>query len=251
MCGRISVGSSRTPATARKHVWLSVTAVVVACFAYSIWRIYDLDCAEKEAVSLGLKWKQAGPLYRIKKDWRAAFQKDTWTFDVRTIDVRDVAEFQQNIRLIHRLDPRAIVIRDASALTDLRAFADFSKVTWITLANCDNLTDIASLTSLKKLSFLQLNGCKKLGTLNDLSRLPALGELQLADNTFISALTPLVSLPNLKRLLLVGFTAVTSVDSLKKLQAAEFIQLSGCSGISNDAFKDLKAARPDTGIVPS
>ncbi len=250
MCGRTFVGSSRKSAKVRKHVWLSVTAVVVACFAYSLWRIYDLDCAEQEAISLGLKWKQAGPLYRIKKDWRAAFRKDTWTFEVRTIVVRDVAEFQLNVRLIRRLDPRAIVIRDASALTDLRSFADFPKVTWITLANCDNLTDIAALASLKKLSFLQLNGCKKLGTLNELSRLSTVGELHLADNSFISDLAPLASLPNLKRLLLFGFTAVTSVDSLKKLQAAEFIQLSGCSGISNEALKDLKAARPDTGIVP-
>src|SRR5437868_249810 len=89
--------------------WLLLAAMFAVC-AYGAWRQYDFRAAIQEAQALGWVWTYDDPMEAIRKDWKAAFRKATWTHGNRDLHIPSAAEFDSHPRLLPRLAPRSLSI---------------------------------------------------------------------------------------------------------------------------------------------
>ena len=90
-----------------------------------------LRSALNEARALGWTVEYIDPAEEIRKNWKAAFEKETWTDGVKELDIQTSEEFVRHLELARRLNPRRLQIEDASSLRDLSSFRGLSRLRWV------------------------------------------------------------------------------------------------------------------------
>ena len=165
--------------------WLVLLSVAI--FAWGGWRVIAFRAALKEEEALGWDVSYNNPAREIRSDWSAAFKKKTWTDGVVSVRIVRSTEFEQNLAVIHRLNPKRIQIWYASSLGDLSTLSNLTRLETLTLSNCTGLTSLDALRNLSALREVWLNDCTKLTNVDALKNLSALEEIDLSGCT---GLTP-------------------------------------------------------------
>ncbi len=204
--------------------WLIV--LILAMFGWSGWRAYAFRSALAEAKALGWEVENTRPLEEIRVDWMAAFSKATWLDGVTDIRIPTSEAFDQHLAIVHRLNPKALVIFDAATLRDLSALKPLTRLQTVSLKGCTRLTNVDALKNLPALLWIELKGCAGLTNVDALKNLPALFQVSLE-----------------------GSTGLTNVDALKNLSALRQVWLYGCTGLTPESVAALKAALPNATIT--
>ena len=203
--------------------WLIV--FIVATLGWSGWRAYAFRSALSQAKALGWEVHYTDPVETIWADWKAAFNKATWLDGVTDIRIPTSEAFEQHLAIVHRLNPKALVIFDAATLRDLSALKPLTRLQTVSLKGCTRLTNVDALKHVPALLWIDLKGCAGLTTVDALKNLPALFHVSLE-----------------------GSTGLTNVDGLKNLSALQEITLHGCTGLTKESVAALKAALPSANI---
>jgi hypothetical protein len=222
--------------------------LALAATAWVGWREFDHRAAIREAEAAGYSWKVREPIALIRADWRAAFQKKTWTERYRWLDVgagRDLASLRP---LLLRLRPTAL---SAPACQDanLNALKGLTGLQFLDLGGCTALQNVDGLKGLSGLQNLSLNGCTALQNVDGLKGLPGLQDLFLSGCTALQNVDALKGLSGLQSLYLTGCTALQNVDALKGLTGLQGLLLGGCPKLPAAAVAELWAALPKTTIL--
>jgi hypothetical protein len=232
----------------RGRWWLrGLLLLALAATAWVGWRAYDHRAAIREAEAAGCMWSVREPIGLIRKDWRAAFQKDTWTVSYWHLDVgwgRDLASLRP---LLLRLRPTRLsapYFKDAN----LDALKGLSGLQGLALIGCTALQNVDALKGLSGLHSLNLNGCPALQNVDTLKGLSGLKNLDLRGCTALQNLDALKGLSGLQHLYLSGCTALQNVDALKGLSGLQVLYLTGCPKLPAAAVAELRAALPKTAI---
>ena len=204
--------------------WLLVFAFVA--MAWSGWRAYTFRSALAEAEALGWAVEYTDPVETIRKNWKAAFKKETWLDGVTEVDIPTSEAFEQNTVIVHRLNPKVLEIENAATLRDLSALKNLSALQVLRVRPCTGLTDVHTLELLPSLQVVVLIDCTSLTNTDAVKNLSALQSLVLD-----------------------GCTGLTNVDALKNLAALQSVSLQGCTGLTPESVAALKAALPNAQIV--
>ncbi len=249
--------------------WLIV--FIVAVFGWGGWRAYAFRSTLSQAKALGWIVEYTDPVETVWKNWKAAFEKETWLDGVTNVRIPTSEAFEKHLAIVHRLNPKGLVIDNASTLRDLSALSPLNGLLRLGLTNATKLTNVDALNNLTALQTVWLNGCTGLTNLDGLKNLTALqfvylsgctalinvdglqnlSTLQFIDLSGCTGLTNLDALKNLSALQTVwlyGCTGLTSVDALKNLTALQQVYLNGCTGLAKESVAALKAALPRTNI---
>ncbi len=225
--------------------WLIV--FIVAMLGWSGWRAYAFRSALAEARALEWGVGYTDPVETIRADWKAAFKKDTWLDGVTGMTIPTSEAFEQNVAIVHRLNPRALSIDNAATLRDLSALKPFSRLHQVWLVDCTGLTNVDALNNLSALQGITLANCTALKNVDGLKNLAALEGVALTGWTGLTNVDALKNLSALKRVTLIGTTGLTNIDALKNLAALEEVQLIGCTGLTDvNALKRLSALKKVT-----
>ena len=214
-----------TPPRRKWHFnrWLIV--FIVATLGWSGWRAYAFRSVLSQATALGWQVKYTDPVEEIRKNWKAAFKKETWLDGVTMVRIPTSAAFEQHLAIVHRLNPKALVIENASTLRDLSALRPLTRLQGFSLRNCAALTNVDALKNLSAVKVFQLVDCQGLANVDALKHLSALREVYL----------------NI-------CTGLTNVDGLMNLRALHTVYLDGCTGLTKESVAALKAALPNAQI---
>ena len=204
--------------------WLVVLAVLG--LGWSGWRVYAFRSALAEAKALGWEVEHTDPVETIRANWKAAFEKETWLDGVTEVDIPTSEAFEQNIVIVHRLNPKVLEIDNAATLRDLSALKNLSALRVLRVRPCTGLTDIHMLELLPSLQTVVLFDCTSLLTVDAFKNLSALENVRLD-----------------------GCTGLTNVDALKNLSALQSVSLIGCTGLTKESVAALKAALPKAEII--
>lgn len=226
--------------------WLLVFALVA--LAWSGWRVYAFRSALAQAKALGWTVEYTDPAKEIRKDWKAAFKKETWLDGVKWVFIPTSEPFEQHLAIVHRLSPRELHIDYAPTLRDLSALRPLTRLQHVHLQGATRLTNVDALKSLSALRLVSLVGCTGLTNVDGLKNLPALRGVYLNGCTGLKNVDALKSLPSLQRVSLPGCTGLTNVDALKNLPALEVVWLDDCTGLTPESVAALRASLPDTEI---
>ncbi len=227
--------------------WLIV--FIVAVFGWGGWRAYAFRSALAEARALGWEVFYTDPVETIRKNWKAAFEKETWLDGVTRIYVPTSGEFEQHLAIVHRLNPKELYIDNAHALRDLSALKPLDRLQAVGLDGCTWLTNVDGLTNLSALEVVGLTGCTRLTNVDALKNLPALRYVNLSRCTGLTNLGALINLLALEEVDLSDCTGLTNVDGLMNLPALESVDLKRCKGLTKDSVAALKAALPNALII--
>ena len=159
--------------------WLLLLAA--SLLAYAGWTQYAFRSAIKEARALGWEVRYSEPSERILKNWKTAFEKETWLYEVSYVTIPLDTPFEQDIDLIHRLNPTSLEINDAPTLPDLSEIKGLSRLFSLRIANGINLTNVDELKKFTRLEILTLRRCTELTNLDALKELTALKLVVLTD----------------------------------------------------------------------
>ena len=154
------------------HRWLS--AFVAALLAYGGWTEYDFRSALNEAYALGWRVSYTDPVAAIRRNWRAVFQKETWTDGVTVVAIPTGDVLEKNRSLVRRLNPRELRIQSASTLRDFSALDGLSRLKWLFVKDGTSLKDLDGLKNLRLLQRLSLTGHNGLANIDALNSLTAL-----------------------------------------------------------------------------
>jgi hypothetical protein len=198
--------------------------LALAATAWVGWRAYDYRAAIREAQAAGYTWEVREPIALIRADWRAAFQKATWTGSYWYLHVGEDRDFASLRPLLLRLRPTGL---SATACKD---------------ANLD------ALKGLTGLQVLHLGGCTALQNVDALQRLSGLTTLYLGASPALQNVDGLKGLSGLQYLDLSGCTALQNVDALKSLSGLQTLHLVECPKLPAAAVAELRAALPKTEI---
>ena len=204
--------------------WLTV--LIIAVFGWGGWRAYAFRSALAEAKALGWTVNYPEPVEAIRKNWKAAFRKETWLDGVTEVTIWRGESFEQHVAIVHRLNPKALHIGEAATLRDLSGLKPLTRLQGITLYGCTGLTDVDGLKNLSALRAVWLDGCTGLTNVDGLKNLSAL-----------------------QRVSLTGCTGLTNVDGLKNLSALFRVGLRGCTGLTKECVAALQAALPNAEII--
>ena len=227
--------------------WLVVLAVLG--LGWSGWRVYAFRSALAEAKALGWTVYYTDPVETIRKEWKAAFSKGTWLDGVTVVNIQVRGSFEQNLAIVHRLNPKLLAIGDATALRDLSSLKPLTRLQSVALRHCIGLTDIDALKSLSALQKVYLHRGTGLTNVDALKNLPALQEVWLDGCTGLTNVDALKNLAALQRVFLTDCTGLTNVDALKNLSALQKVWLTGCTGLTPESVAALKAALPKAEII--
>ena len=205
--------------------WLIVLAI--AMFGWSSWRGYAYRSAVKQARALGwyMEGEYTDPVKTIRRNWKAAFRKETWVNGDTLVRIDTSEAFEQNLASVYWLDPTRLDIDNAATLRDLSALKPLTRLQDITLNRCKGLTNVDGLKNLSALQRVSLGGCTGLTNVDALTNLSALQDVRLD-----------------------GCTGLTNVDALKNLSALQEVRLTGCTGLTPESVAALKAALPNAQI---
>ena len=238
-----------TPSPRRKwHLQRWLLLLAAGFLAYGGWTQYAFRAALKEAWALGWTVYYVDPYEEIRADWKAALRKATWLDGVTKVEIPTSEEFEQHLAILHRLNPKELVIFNSSTLRDLPKLNGISRLRTIVLIDCKVLTNVDALKNLSALKKLGLLGYTGLTDLDALRNLSALRTLGLHDCTRLTDLAALKNLSGLKQIYITGCTGLTNVDALKNLSALQYVHLTGCTGLSEESVVSLKAALPNAKI---
>jgi hypothetical protein len=244
--------------------------LALAATAWVGWREYDHRAAIREAEAAGCRWEVREPIALIRADWRAAFQKETWTGSYWQLGVGYGCDLASLRPLLLRLRPTVLIapyFKDANldalkgltglqflslsgytALQNVDALKGLSGLKQLYLNGCTALQNVDALKGLTSLQMLVLEGCTTLQNVDGLKGLAGLQSLSLSGCTVLQNVDALNGLSGLQGLDLRGCTALQNVDALKGLTGLQKLGLSGCPKLPAAAVAELRAALPKTEI---
>ena len=203
--------------------WLLLLAI--AMLGWGGWRAYAFRSALAEAKALGWEVQYTDPVEVIRKNWKAAFKKETWLDGVTLLSVPTSEPFEQNVAIVYRLNPKGLRIADAATLRDLSALKPLNRLQAVVLFECTGLTNVDGLKNLSALKYVYLYDC------TGLTNVDALRNLSALQYVFLN-----------------GCTGLTNVDALKNLSALQVVYLIDCTGLPEGSIDALKKALPNTRI---
>ena len=106
--------------------WLIV--LIIATFGWSGWRAYAFRSALAEATALGWAVEYTDQVETIRKNWKAAFKKETWLDGVTRLDIQTSESFEEHVAIVHRLNPKGLIIYRAANMRDLSALKPLSRL---------------------------------------------------------------------------------------------------------------------------
>ena len=210
----------------RWHLGRWFIVLMVATLGWVGWTAYAYRSAISQAKALGWLVGHTDPVERIRKNWKSAFEKETWLNGVTLLEIPTSQQFEQHLDIVHRLDPRDLGIYDATTLRDLSALIPLKRLKAIEVVGATGLTNVDGLKNLPALKEVWLKGCTGFTNVDGLKNLPALHRVSLAD-----------------------CTGLTNVDGLKNLPALKEVNLYRCTGLSPETVAALKAALPKATIT--
>ena len=157
--------------------WLLLLAA--GFLAYGGWTQYAFRAALKEARAMGWEVAYTDPSEEIRADWKAAFKKETWLDGVTYVDIDTGEAFEQNITIVHRLNPKDLSIDNAPTLRDLSALERLTRLKAVWLNGCTGLTSVDALKNLSALQEVALQDCTGLTNVDALKSLSALQYVNL------------------------------------------------------------------------
>ena len=157
--------------------WLIV--LIVAMFGWSGWRAYAFRSALSQAKALGWEVGYTDPVEAIRADWKAAFKKDTWLDGVTFLGIPTGGAFEQNVAIVHRLNPKGLQIDNAATLRDLSALKPLNRLQEVHLSGCTGLTNVDALKNLVALRAVWLTRCAALTNVDALTNLSDLQDVSL------------------------------------------------------------------------
>ena len=226
--------------------WLLLLAA--GFLAYGGWTQYAFRAAIKEAEALGWTVEYTDPVVEIRKNWKAAFKKATWLDGVWGVTIPPSEEFEQNVAIIHRLNPMVLWLYDADTLRAISALKPFRRLRYVRLHTCTGLTNVDGLKNLSALQEVYLMECTELTNVDGLTNLSSLQNVWLDGCTGLTNVDALKNLSALQDVWLSGCTGLTNVDALKNLPTLQKVWLGGCTGLSKESVASLQAALPNTEI---
>ena len=203
--------------------WLIVA--IIATLGWSGWRAYAFRSALSQAKALGWTVFYTDPVKAIRNNWKAAFEKEMWLAGVTLVLIPTSEAFEQNLAILHQLNPKGMIINNAATLRDLSALKPRNRLQALSLYGCTGLTNVDALENLSALQGVQLAGCTGLTNVNAFKRLSALQMVELF-----------------------GCTALTNLDGLKNLSALQEVRLEGCTALTEESVAALKAALPNAHV---
>lgn len=216
-----------TPPPRRKlHVMRWMFVVMIATFAWGGWQAYAFRSALKQAKDLGWWVNYTGPTVEIRRSWRAVFRRETWTEGVTHVFIPTGEAFQANPDVVHRLNPKALEITNASTLRDLSGLRRLTRLQGFVLNDCAELISLDALKERSGIQWMRLRGCRRLANVDALKGLRNLGWIDLREST-----------------------GLTRVDALAGLPDLSVIMLEGCTGLTPESVAALKAALPGASIT--
>ena len=239
-----------TPSPRRKwHLQRWLLLLAAGFLAYGGWTQYAFRAALKEARAMGWEVAYTDPSEEIRADWKAAFKKETWLDGVTYVDIDTGEAFEQNITIVHRLNPKDLSIDNAPTLRDLSALERLTRLKAVWLNGCTGLTSVDALKNLSALQEVRLNDCTGLTNVDALKNLSALQWVYLNGCKGLTNVDALKNLSALQEVYLTDCTGLTNVDALKNLTALREVYLPGCTGLTKESVASLKAALPNAAII--
>jgi hypothetical protein len=129
--------------------WFLVLAIAV--FGWSGWQAYAFRYAIKEAKALGWIVQYNDPLETIRKNWKAAFKKETWPDGVIDLTIPTSESFEQHTAIARRLNPQELLIQKAPTLRDLWLLKHLTRLQSVGLEGCTGLTNVEVLRACHEL----------------------------------------------------------------------------------------------------
>ena len=152
---------AETPTSPRRrwHLRRWFIVLMVGTLGWVGWTAYAYRAALSQAKALGWEVEHTDPVERIRKNWKSAFEKETWRDGVTYLIIPTSQEFEQHLDIVHRLDPRGLRIDDASTLRDLSALIPLKRLKNVAVGNATSLTNVGALKNLPALQLVNLAGC--------------------------------------------------------------------------------------------
>ena len=204
----------------RRWVGRGLLLLALAVTAWFGWREYDHRAAIREAEAAGFVWEVREPIALIRADWRAAFQKATWTESYSYLDVGEGRDLARLRPLLLRLRPTTLIAAHCQN-ANLDALQGLFRLRLLDLSDCPALQNVDALQGLFRLQVLRLDGCAGLEHTGALAALHQLEWLSLTGCTGIhgaEALQGLAGLGQLKVLRLNGCTGLERGAVLEKMK---------------------------------
>ena len=254
------------------HFYKWLVLLIVATSVYGAWKAYAFRSALKQAEALGWQVIYTEPFKAIRKDWKAAFKKQTWLEGVSVVIINTGEELEKHRAMIQQLNPKVLSIenshtlRDLSALkglarlkilylefatslTSLDALQNLTALESINISAAESLTNVDGLKNLSAVNSIRLSGATKLTNVDALKNLSALQRLELRDCTGLTNVDGLKNCKELKLVYLVNCAALTSVEGLKNLPDLRNVRLYGSTGLTRESIEALKATIPNTDVI--
>ncbi len=173
--------SQPQPTPRRKwHLQRWLLLLAASLLAYAGWTHYAFRSALKEAKALGWAVIYTEPVEVIRKNWKNTFRKETWLEGVRLVSIMTGGEFEQNLAIVKRLNPKALEIHDATNLRDLTALKGLTRLEALLIIGGSNLTNVDMLNNLPALKEVIFDECRALTKVDALKTLTALETLWFA-----------------------------------------------------------------------
>ena len=221
--------------------WLILPLFIA--IAWSGWREYDHRAAVREAQATGFEWRELTPSDVIRKDWRAAFRKETWSGSLRELDLGKVPTLTSVRPLLLRLRP-TILIAHGCKDADLQALTGLSSLQKVDLWYCPSLQNLDGIETLPALRNLIILPCPALQNIDGLKGLTGLQSLVLQGCGSLQDMGALKGLTGLHTLALSRCPFLQNADALKKLTRLQELHLTACCSLQNlDSLKSLASLR--------
>jgi Leucine-rich repeat (LRR) protein len=118
-------------------------------------------------------------------------------------------------------------------ITDLAPISNFSKLTYLNLAQCNRLSNLAPISNLTALTFLNLQGCGALASLTNIGGLTNVRSLNIGNDDLISDISPIIHLVNLEIFSMAACTLVTSIAPCSVLVKLTDLDVSNCVALQS------------------
>ena len=89
-----------TPPRRNWHFTRWLIVLIVAMLGWSGWRAYAFRSALSQAKALGWEVGYFDPVETIRRDWKAAFKKETWLDGVTEVYIPTSESFEQNLTIV-------------------------------------------------------------------------------------------------------------------------------------------------------
>ena len=164
-----------TPPPRRKwHLQRWLLLLAAGFLAYGGWTQNTFRSALKEAKALGWEVDYTDPAKLIRQNWKNAFRKETWLDGVTAIDIGTGEELEQHRAIVQRLNPKQLIISNASNLRDLTALKGLTRLESLLIYGGHNLTNVDMLKNLPALKQVAFNDCTALTNVDALETLTTL-----------------------------------------------------------------------------